>query len=99
MDYTEAARDMLEAFDGFMAGEELTKAKRELERKVCRAGCFAAEAYERAPSGADIAALTRTFLLALIDPMDPALDYLRADPAAGAAARDAATRLDKITNP
>jgi hypothetical protein len=99
MNYKDAARDMLEAYDGFMAGEELSEEKRELEKLVCGAGCFAAEAYNRAPDGANIGALPRSFLLALLDPTPPELDYLRADPAAGNAARDAAAQLTKIQNP
>ncbi|AUQ62150.1 hypothetical protein [Phaeobacter inhibens] len=71
-----------------------------MQKAASLAGCFAAAAYEAAPSGgADVHALTRSFLLALIDPTDPALDYLRADPAAGAAARDSAAQITKITHP
>ncbi|KII16299.1 hypothetical protein [Phaeobacter sp. S60] len=93
-----AARVMLGALDGFMSGVDLTDAENEAQKAASLAGCFAAAAYEAAPGGgADVHALTRSFLLALIDPADPALDYLRADPEAGAVARAAAAQLDKIT--
>ncbi len=93
-----AARIMLGALDGFMSGSHLTDAENEAQKAVSIAGSFAAAAYEAAPGGgADVHALTRSFLLALIDPTDPDLDYLRADPAAGATARDAAAQLTKIT--
>lgn len=93
-----SARVMLGTLDGFMSGSSLTDADNEVQKAVSLAGCFAAAAYEAAQGGgADVHALTRSFLLALIDPTDPALDYLRADQAAGAAARDAAAQLNKIT--
>lgn len=96
----QTAHAMLDAVDGFMAGADQTEAQRELEKSASRAGVFAAAAYEAAPKGGtDIHALTRVFLLALIDPTDQALDYLRADPAAGAVAREAAARLHALSNP
>lgn len=98
MQHFDAARDMLAALDGFMSGAKLTEKQEELNKAATLAGCFAAAAYEAAPGGgADVHALTRTFLLALIDPADPALDYLRADPKAAAAAREAAARLHQLT--
>lgn len=101
MQHKEAAREMLKAVDTFMSGAKLSDEQRELEREVMMAGCYAAAAYdEHSPkSGGELHAMVRTFLVALIDPLHPDLDYLRADPAAGAVARDAAARLDKITNP
>lgn len=64
-------------------------------RDLVLAACFAAQAYEVAlasPLTADgaPAALLRALLAALIDPMSADLDYLRADPASGAAARASA---------
>lgn len=83
-----AARAMLEALDAFMGGKELTREHQGLNKAVALAGSFAAAAYEAAPSGgADVHALTRSFLLALIDPACEELDYLRADPASGPRAR------------
>lgn len=59
---------------------------------VLLAGAFAAQAFEKMAAHAitrDSAPmeLARTFLLALIDPLHPDLDYLRADPASGAVER------------
>lgn len=63
-------------------------------RDLVLAACFAAQAYETAvASGVTAdgapAALLRALLTALIDPLSADLDYLRADPAAGVAARSA----------
>lgn len=91
-------RTLLDALDAFMSGAPLTIDQNEAQKAAGVAGCFAAVAYESAPSGGpDIHALTRAFLMALIDPLDPSLDYLRADPAAGVAAREAAAQFSKIT--
>jgi len=100
MDYKETAKEMLAAVDTFMSGAELTEKQRELEKAATTAGAFAAAAFDAyAPrGGGEYHALTRSFLLALVDPSHPDLDYLRADPAAGAAARDAAAQLNKTTN-
>ena len=93
-----AATEALEAYDGFMSGAELTLEQIELQQAVARAGMFAAGAYNAAPTGGnDVHALIRSFLLALIDPACEELDYLRADPAAGPVAREAAARLQELT--
>ena len=77
------AKAIIDALD---AGES------EESSRVILAACYGAQALDVAASrgitrdGAPIA-MARAFLLALIDPLDPALDYLRSDPAAGEAAR------------
>lgn len=81
-----AARIMLDNHDAFMRGAPCDK---DIDRRVTFAACFGASAYEAAPLVASgIHAMLRAFLLALIDPMHPDLDYLRADAQAGAAARE-----------
>lgn len=99
MQHKKAAQDMLNALDAFMGGEDLTEEQRELEKAATAAGTYAAAAYDAhtPKAGGEYHALTRAFLLALIDPTHADLDYLRADPAAGAAAREAAAHLAKIT--
>lgn len=91
-------QDMLDAVDAFMSGAKLTDDQRELEKAVTTAGAFAVCAYEtHAPkSGGECHAMARAFLLALIDPTHPDLDYLRADPSSGLVARDAAAALRAI---
>ena len=64
----------------------------ENENPVVIAACYGAQAFDIATSSGltyDYAplAMARAFLTALIDPLDPALDYLRQDPAAGEKAR------------
>lgn len=72
----EAATMMLKIYDGFMAGRDVDMAD---AKTIALASAFAAQAFavcthrDAAPS-----AMTRAFLLALIDPMHPDLDYLRA---------------------
>ncbi|MFV1591185.1 hypothetical protein VWZ88_01295 [Phaeobacter sp. JH20_36] len=99
MNHREYARELIETIDAYRAGEVRTEQARELHSAVFEAGIFAAQAFQVAPNGgADVVALARTFLIALSNPTDAQLDYLRADPAAGAVARDAAAQLGKITN-
>ena len=82
---TVAARMMLEnhdalgtpGYDGALGGRCLT------------AAVFAAQAARLADDDAAPLALLRALLTALIDTLHPDLDYLRADPASGAAAREA----------
>jgi hypothetical protein len=85
----EAARVLLDAYDGFMAG----KPENEYTRSVSTAACFGAAAYEKGVGGQGVHALARSFLIALIDPTDPQLDYLRADPDSGKTAREAVAAL------
>jgi hypothetical protein len=95
---TAAAKEALEALDTFMSGQKITKEQNELQNHVYLAGCYAAAAYEDyAPkSGGEAHAMTRAFLLALIDPSHEDFDYLRSDPAAAAATREARDKLNAI---
>lgn len=85
------AKEMLDAIDAFTGGKKMTAEQTALEEMTFTAGCYAAAAYEaHAPkSGGEDLSLTRAFLLALIDPLHEDLDYLRVDPASGAARRKA----------
>ncbi|MCD9147783.1 hypothetical protein [Pseudophaeobacter flagellatus] len=89
---TKAVQDMLDAVDADMSGKKLTEDQRELQKAATAAGAYAAAAYEAhvPKGGGECHALTRSFLLALIDPTHADLDYLRADPASGAAVRKSA---------
>jgi hypothetical protein len=85
---------MLDAYDDFMGGG----VNSELARKVANAAVFAAAAYEKHGGGdTGTHAMARSFLLAAMDPTHHELDYLRADPASGEAARIAAKKLRAIT--
>lgn len=55
-----------------------------------KAGIYAAAAFDahEPKTGGEGYALTRAFLLALIDPLSEDLDYLRGNPAAGPIARE-----------
>lgn len=71
-----AATMMLELHDGFLAGRDVDMAD---AKTIGLASAFAAQAYAVCPHrDAAPSAMTRAFLLALIDPMHPDLDYLRA---------------------
>lgn len=74
IDATAAA--LLAVHDDFMAGRAVDEA---IAQKLHRAAIFGAAAYD-ACQMADAApgAMVRAFLLALIDPLNPQLDYLRA---------------------
>lgn len=56
---------------------------------ILGAACFGAMAYEKAPviDHAPVA-FALAFLKAIVDPLDPELDFLRADPASAASARE-----------
>ncbi|MBK4217042.1 hypothetical protein JJJ17_14000 [Paracoccus caeni] len=84
-----AGAEMLAAYEAFMSGKPITSAQKELTDRVILAGSYAAAAYEKYPfcEGGAVGALTRAFLSALVDPLDPSLDYLREVPAAGEQAR------------
>lgn len=79
---TQAAQMALNTCDRFMSGQPITAAERAIFYRVCLAAVYASEAYERGMQrdGATWA-MQRSFLQALIDPLHPDLDYLRADPA------------------
>jgi hypothetical protein len=88
---------LLAAYDKFMAGDKMTDAEMEAFRAVAAASAFAAAAYDDATPYSHAAhVLARSFLIALIDPCDPQLDYLRSDPGAGAVAREASTHLSAL---
>lgn len=72
------ARALLSALDAGSSGSI---------NPVVMAACFGAEAFMASGDDGAPIAMARAFLAALIDPLDPALDYLRADPAAGEVAR------------
>ncbi|WP_054304589.1 hypothetical protein [Gemmobacter sp. LW-1] len=73
---TMAARQMLTNHDAFMMCEPCDKA---MERRVVLAACFGSEALAHGMcEGSGTNAMIRAILIALIDPMDPQLDYLRA---------------------
>ena len=72
----EAARVMLAVHDGFMAGEPYEKTEAD---RLFLAASFGAQAFAVCPqSEARPSAMLRALLLALIEPTDPQLDYLRA---------------------
>ena len=79
---------MLEAYDRFMSGAEISDQEHQISRAVSRAASFAAAAYDGGmDSDQGAHALARSFLRALTDPLHPDLDYLRIDPASGEVAR------------
>lgn len=72
----DAAQMMLELHDGFLDGRDVDMAD---AKTLGLASAFAAQAYAICPMrDAAPSAMTRAFLLAVIDPMHPDLDYLRA---------------------
>ena len=88
------ASELLTAYDKFMSGAPISRADEATARAVAIAACFGVAAYDAQPHpSAATHAMARSFLLALINPAHPDLDYLRASPAAGEAARDAAAIL------
>lgn len=79
---------MLDAYDRFMRGAEITAQDHVTSRAVAHASAFAAGAHIIAgESDQGTHALCRSFLLGLIDPLHPDLDYLRRDPASGSVER------------
>lgn len=80
-----AARLMLSNETAFMSGLPFDA---DLQILVARAAVFGAAAYEAAPcDDSGTYAMVRSILTALIDPLHPDLDYLRADPKAAIEAR------------
>ena len=82
------AREMLDLHDKFMSGAPITEDESKAADRIALAASFGSTAYE---DGTDADqgthAMLRAFLTALVDPMHPDLDYLRADPQAAIAAR------------
>lgn len=75
-DIDDAAAALLAVHDDFLAGRDVDRA---LADKLHRATIFGAAAYDACPmADAATAVMVRAFLIALIDPMNPQLDYLRA---------------------
>ncbi len=73
----DAARTILTTYDAHMAGGQ--SVPDEVANRIARGAAFGAAAYEVGMSGGqDVHALLRATLLGIIDPADPALDYLRA---------------------
>ena len=91
-----AARHLLESYDKFMTGGEMDLKDAERFRAVCAAISFGSAAYDAGLGYQAGHAMGRSFLLALIDPSSPDLDYLRADPKSGEVARLASADLEFI---
>lgn len=96
-EHQDSAQRLLEAYDAFMSGNDMDAEATEKFKAVCAAISFGAAAYERGHGEQAGHAMGRSFLLALIDPSHPDLDYLRADPAAGEVARLASADLEAVT--
>lgn len=87
------AKDALAQLDSLLAGGPDT----ETTSSIITAAIFAAAAYEASVDGGqNTIALLRAFLIALHDPLDPRLDYLRATPDAGQTARCLANNDDPL---
>ena len=86
--WQEGIRQLLDADRAFMDAEPLTEAQRALSRHVAMASAYGSAAFM---AGIDqdqgTHAMMRALLTALLDPLDPELDCLRADPTAGEKAR------------
>lgn len=86
-DYKAAAAELLKSHDDFLRAAPMDDESLERSKAVSRAISFAVEAYDRGHGHQAMHAMGRAFLLALIDPAHPDLDYLRADPKSGEIAR------------
>ena len=91
-DWTACAADMLRVWDTWVSGS--SDSDRDSAQRLATAASFAEQAFDHAHNNINNiiaarapAAMFRAFLLALIDPLHPDLDYLRADQAAGEKAR------------
>lgn len=83
-------REMLDAYDACMSGSAATDEQYAIAATLVTAACFSAQAFAmRDDFDMGASAMVRAFLLALIDPLHPDLDYLRSNPASGAVARAA----------
>jgi hypothetical protein len=91
-------KEILESVDAFMSGEALNLQQVEMSNSAFTAAAFAAAAYEAhtPKSGGECHALLRAFLLALIDPLHPDLDYLRERPDCADTARSAMDTINSI---
>lgn len=89
-DLRAAAIVALASVDAFMSGMPITDAQKAQSDALARAASFASEAYRQGYDHDQAThAMLRAFLTALVDPLHTDLDYLRADLAAGSAARAA----------
>lgn len=89
------AEHLLAAYDAFLSGLPITDAQKATADHVARAAVFGSAAYDAGIcDGQATHAMIRSILVALIDPMHPDLDYLRADPEAARKARAAAPRAE-----
>lgn len=86
-DYKTAAAELLKSHDDFLSAAPMDHDSIERSAAVSRAIRFAAAAYDQGHGHQAMHAMGRSFLLALIDPSHPDLDYLRADPKSGEIAR------------
>lgn len=96
-DHVSAAQELLDSYDAFLAGKKMSPAQLEQFKSVCSAISFGAAAYQEGHGGQAGHAMGRSFLLALIDPTHPDLDYLRASPESGEVARMAKADLQVLT--
>lgn len=97
--FKETAAELIKSHDDFLSAKEMTSDGVEQSRAVALASCFAAAAYDRRHEHEAIDVLGRVFLLALVDPAHPDLDYLRADPKSGEIARLARADLQTLVEP
>lgn len=95
-DFRTAAAELLKSHDDFLSAAKMDRDSVERSEAVSRAICFAAAAYDRGHGHQAMHAMGRSFLLALVDPAHPDLDYLRADPKSGEIARLANADLQTI---
>ena len=95
-DHKKAAQELLDSYDAFMAAEDMDAERMEHCNAVCAAISFGAAAFVRGMGCQAGHAMGRAFLLALIDPLHPDLDYLRESPESGEVARLARGDLDVI---
>ena len=98
IDHVAPAKALLDSYDAFLAAMEMDDADMERFNAVCAAINFGAAAYEAGHGHQAGHAMGRAFLLALIDPSHPDLDYLRANPKSGEVARLAAADLAAIVD-
>lgn len=89
MELQASAKVALDAHEAFMGGKDITAEQEAIHDAITKAGCYAIAAYEaHSPkSGGECSTLIWAFLTALVDPLSKELDALRANPAAGEAAR------------
>lgn len=86
-DFRTVAAELLKSHDDFLRAAPMDRESLERSSAVARAISFGAEAYDRGHGHQAMHAMGRAFLLALVDPAHPDLDYLRADPRSGEIAR------------